>query len=161
MEGKIMEKSMNKLIEIYAVNGEIIAVATDFAKALLNQSNGKNDNLKRLDFKGCSIPVGPSARIFQICEVIRHVCNGNDFSSAFSQVASGIGITENSVRDKCCRQLGLTMSEFKALVVAHIRQKDMTIVGILRKSVSSRTPGIDLSFINKRLVPGSVLNNKS
>jgi len=75
---------MNKLFEIYADNGKFILEATDFAKALLNQSNGKIDNLKGVDFKELDIPVEPSARIFQICEVIRYVCNGNDFSSAFS-----------------------------------------------------------------------------
>lgn len=142
---------MNKLFEIYADNGKFILEATDFAKALLNQSNGKIDNLKGVDFKELDIPVESSARIFQICEVIRYVCNGNDFSSAFSQVASENGITENSVRDKCCRQLGLTMLEFKALVEAYIKQKNTKIVEILKKSVSLRTANIDFTFIDERL----------
>lgn len=143
---------MNKLFEIYEDNGEFILEATEFAKALLSQSKDKIENLNRVDFKELDIPVEPSARIFQICEVIRYVSEGLDFSSAFAQVAHENGINENSVRDKCCRQLGLTMQEFKTLVQAYINLKNTTIVEILKKSVSSRTANIDITFIDKKLL---------
>lgn len=142
---------MKKLFEIYEDDGKFILEATDFAKALLNQSQGKFDNLNGVDFEALDIPLEPSARIFQICEVIRYICNGSDFSSSFSQVASDNGITENSVRDKCCRQLGLTMLEFKALVQAYIKSKNMKIVEIIKNSVSTRTEKIDNAFIEERL----------
>lgn len=143
---------MKKLFEIYEDNGRFILEATDFAKALLSQSKDEFENSNRVDFKELDIPVKPSARIFQICEVIRHVFNGDEFGRAFEQVASENKISENSVRDKCCRQLGLTMQEFKALVQAYIKNKNMKIVEIIKKSVSSRTANIDFAFINERLL---------
>lgn len=142
---------MIELFKIYEDNGRFIIEATDFAKTLLNQNQGKFDNLKGVDFKELDIPVEPSARIFQICEVIRHVSNGEEFSRAFEQVALENKISENSVRDKCCRQLGLTMLEFKALVQAYIKSKNMKIVEIIKKSVSTRTEKIDNAFIEERL----------
>lgn len=141
---------MKKLFEIYEDNGRFILEATDFAKALLSQSNDEFENSNRVDFKELDIPVEPSARIFQICEVIRHVLNGGEFGRAFEQVASENKISENSVRDKCCRQLGLTMREFKALVQAYIKNKNMKIVEIIKKSVSKRTEKIDNAFIEER-----------
>lgn len=143
---------MKKLFEIYEDNGRFILEATDFAKTLLNQNQGKFDNLNRVDFKELDIPVEPSARVFQICEVMRYVSNGYEFSKAFEQVALKNKISENSVRDKCCRQLGLTMQEFKVLVQAYIKNKNMKIVEILKKSVSSRTANIDFAFIDERLL---------
>ena len=142
---------MKKLFEIYEDNGRFILEATDFAKALLNQSQGKIDSLNGVDLKELDIPLEPSARILQICEVIRHVSNGVEFSRAFSQVASEYEISENSVRDKCCRQLGLTMQEFKALVQAYIKVKNTKIVEIIKSSVSARTEKIDNAFIEERL----------
>ena len=142
---------MKKLFEIYEDNGRFILEATDFAKTLLNQNQGKFDNLNRVDFKELDIPVEPSARVFQICEVRRYVSNGYEFSKAFEQVALKNKISENSVRDKCCRQLGLTMQEFKVLVKAYIKNKNMKIVEILKKSVSARTAKVDNAFIEERL----------
>jgi hypothetical protein len=141
---------MKKLFEIYEDNGRFILEATDFAKTLLNQNKGKLYNLKGVDFKELDIPVKPSARILQICEVIRHVSNGIEFGRAFEQVALENKISENSVRDKCCRQLGLTMLEFKTLVHAYIKSKNTKILEILKKSVSSRTANVDLVFIDER-----------
>ena len=115
---------MKKLFEIYEDNGRFILEATDFAKTLLNQNKGKLYNLKGVDFKELDIPVKPSARILQICEVIRYVSNGIEFGRAFEQVALENKISENSVRDKCCRQLGLTMLEFKTLVHAYMKSKN-------------------------------------
>lgn len=143
---------MKKLFEIYEDNGRFILEATDFAKALLNQSLGKFDNLNGVDLKELDIPLEPSKRILQICEVIRHVSNGVEFGKAFEQVALDNKISENSVRDKCCRQLDLTMQEFKALVQAYIKSKNTKIVEIIKKSVSSRTANIDFAFINERLL---------
>lgn len=97
------KNEMKKLFEIYEDNGRFIIEATDFTKTLLNQNQGRFDNLKGVDFKELDIPVEPSAQIFQICEVIRHVSNGEEFSRAFEQVALENKISENSVRDKCCR----------------------------------------------------------
>lgn len=142
---------MKKLFEIYEDNGRFILEATDFAKALLDQSQSKFDNLNGVDFKELDIPLEPSARIFQICEVIRHVSNGDEFSRAFEQVALDNEISENSVRDKCCRQLGLTMQEFKTLVQAYIKVKNTKIVEIIKSSVSARTEKIDNAFIEERL----------
>lgn len=141
---------MKKLFEIYEDNGRFILEATDFAKVLLSQSKDEFENSNRVDFKELDIPVEPSARIFQICEVIRHVLNGDEFGRAFEQVALENKISENSVRDKCCRQLGLTMQEFKALVQAYIKNKNMKIVEIIKKSVSTRTEKIDNAFIEER-----------
>ena len=141
---------MKKLFEIYEDNGRFILEATDFAKTLLNQNKGKLYNLKGVDFKELDIPVKPSDRILQICEVIRYVSNGIEFGRAFEQVALENKISENSVRDKCCRQLGLTMLEFKTLVHAYIKSKNTKILEILKKSVSSRTANVDLVFIDER-----------
>jgi|GEM_PF-1351428 hypothetical protein len=142
---------MKKLFEIYEDNGRFILEATDFAKVLLNQSQSEFGNLKGVNLKELDIPLEPSARIFQICEVIRHVSNGDEFSRAFEQVALDNEISENSVRDKCCRQLGLTMQEFKALVQAYIKVKNTKIVEIIKSSVSARTEKIDNAFIEERL----------
>ena len=142
---------MKKLFEIYEDNGRFILEATDFAKVLLNQSQSEFGNLKCVNLKELDIPLEPSARIFQICEVIRHVSNGDEFSRAFEQVALDNEISENSVRDKCCRQLGLTMQEFKALVQAYIKVKNTKIVEIIKSSVSARTEKIDNAFIEERL----------
>lgn len=142
---------MKKLFEIYEDNGRFILEATDFAKVLLNQSQSEFSNLKGVNLKELDIPLEPSARIFQICEVIRHVSNGDEFSRAFEQVALDNEISENSVRDKCCRQLGLTMQEFKALVQAYIKVKNTKIVEIIKSSVSARTEKIDNAFIEERL----------
>ena len=43
------------------------------------------------------------------------------------------------------------MLEFKALVEAYIKYKNMKIVEILKKSVSLRTANIDFTFIDERL----------
>lgn len=142
---------MKKLFEIYEDNGRFILEATDFAKVLLNQSQSEFGNLKGVNLKELDIPLEPSARIFQICEVIRHVSNGDEFSRAFEQVALDNEISENSVRDKCCRQLGLTMQEFKALVQAYIKVENTKIVEIIKSSVSARTEKIDNAFIEERL----------
>ena len=141
---------MKKLFEIYEDNGRFILEATDFAKALLNQSLGKFDNLNGVNLKELDIPLEPSKRILQICEVIRYVSNGVEFGKAFEQVALDNKISENSVRDKCCRQLDLTMQEFKALVQAYIKSKNTKIVEIIKKSVSARTANVDFAFIDER-----------
>lgn len=43
------------------------------------------------------------------------------------------------------------MLEFKALVQAYIKSKNMIIVEIIKKSVSTRTEKIDNAFIEERL----------
>ena len=144
---------MKKLFEIYLKDGIFIVEPTNYAQTLLNQSQkvAANDNVSNIDINQHNIEIEPSARVFQVCEVIKLVCNGKSFNSAFSEVANRNGIDENTVRDKCCRQLGLKMEEFIILVKAYRDLQDKKIVDILKSLVSPRSSQNDLKYIEQNL----------
>ena len=81
---------MKKLFEIYLKDGRFIVEPTNYAQTLLNQSQkvAENNNVSNIDINQHNIEIEPSARVFQVCEVIKLVCNGKSFNSAFSEVAN-------------------------------------------------------------------------
>ncbi|RLI78788.1 hypothetical protein DRP05_06135 [Archaeoglobales archaeon] len=52
----------------------------------------------------------------QILEVVELVDRGIEFKDAAKIVAKRRNVTVNTVRDKCCRQLGLNVHQFNALL---------------------------------------------
>lgn len=100
-----------------------------------------------IDDRNLSSFLKPSARIFQICQVINEVKKGNEFNQAFSNVAKSLKVSEATIRDKASRQLGISIEKFKSLVKAYLENGNKAIMELLKSKISANSRETDLNYL--------------
>ena len=117
----------------------------------------ESDSLGKIDFGGCS------SSMRQIAKVMEHVANdtsssgiGKKISQGINAVAASENITQSSVHTKFTRKLGVSMSEFKALVAAYLDGASDNLLHVLRGACVARTKQADELCVNQIL---ELLNN--